>query len=127
MPNRCVSARNQLNGSVTKVTKGATASHVLVDLGNGQTFTSSITNESVDELGINVTVVVKLTEPRRAYQSIDAAVGVDCVFLRCVIDVPHRRGMAEIAEASLHNVNVTTSTSITHKQGVACILGALAR
>jgi molybdopterin-binding protein len=47
-----ISARNQLKGSVTKVTKGATNSHVLVDIGNGQSLTSSITNESVDDLGI---------------------------------------------------------------------------
>jgi molybdopterin-binding protein len=38
-----ISARNQLKGSVTKVTKGATTSHVLVDIGNGQSLTSSIT------------------------------------------------------------------------------------
>ena len=47
-----ISARNQLKGSVTKVTKGATTSHVLVDIANGQTLTSSITNESVEDLGI---------------------------------------------------------------------------
>ena len=47
-----ISARNQLKGSITKVTKGATTSHVLVDIGNRQSLTSSITNESVDDLGI---------------------------------------------------------------------------
>jgi molybdopterin-binding protein len=47
-----ISARNQFKGTVTKVTKGATTSHVVVDIGNGKTVTSSITNESVDELGI---------------------------------------------------------------------------
>jgi len=41
-------------------------SHVRVDIGNGQTVTSSITNESVDELGIKakspVIVVVKASD-----------------------------------------------------------------
>jgi len=31
-----LSARNQIKGTVTKVTKGATTSHVFVDIGNGQ-------------------------------------------------------------------------------------------
>jgi molybdopterin-binding protein len=61
-----LSARNQIKGTVTKVTKGATTSHVLVDIGNGQIITSSITNESVEELGIKVgdkvTAVVKASE-----------------------------------------------------------------
>jgi molybdopterin-binding protein len=61
-----LSARNQLKGTVTKVTKGATTSHVVVDIGNGQKITSSITNESVDELGIKdggkVTVVIKASD-----------------------------------------------------------------
>jgi molybdopterin-binding protein len=34
------------------VKKGATTSHLRVDIGNGQVVTSSITNESVDDLGI---------------------------------------------------------------------------
>jgi molybdopterin-binding protein len=67
-----ISARNQLKGSVTKVTKGATTSYVLEDIGNGQMLTSSITNESVDDLGIKaggkVTVVVKAS---------DVMIGVD--------------------------------------------------
>jgi molybdopterin-binding protein len=37
---------------VTKVTKGATTSHVTIDIGHGLVVTSSITNESVDELGL---------------------------------------------------------------------------
>jgi molybdopterin-binding protein len=31
-----ISARNQIKGTVVEVTKGATASHVRVDIGNGQ-------------------------------------------------------------------------------------------
>jgi molybdopterin-binding protein len=61
-----LSARNQLKGTVTKVTKGATTSHVVVDIGNGQKITSSITNESIDELGVKdggkVTVVIKASD-----------------------------------------------------------------
>ena len=47
-----ISARNQIKGTVVEVKKGATTSHVRVDIGNGQIVTSSITNEAVDELGI---------------------------------------------------------------------------
>lgn len=62
-----ISARNnQIEGTVIEVKKGATTSHVRVDIGNGQIVTSSITNESVDELGIKakdkVTVVVKASD-----------------------------------------------------------------
>jgi molybdopterin-binding protein len=61
-----ISARNQIKGTVLEVKKGATTSHVRVDIGNGQVVTSSITNEAVDELGIKakdkVTVVVKASD-----------------------------------------------------------------
>jgi molybdopterin-binding protein len=61
-----ISARNQIRGTVIEVKKGATTSHVRVDIGNGQIVTSSITNEAVDELGIKardqVTVVVKASD-----------------------------------------------------------------
>ena len=61
-----ISARNQIRGTVIEVKKGATTSHVRVDIGNGQIVTSSITNEAVDELGIRardqVTVVVKASD-----------------------------------------------------------------
>jgi molybdopterin-binding protein len=61
-----ISARNQIKGTVLEVKKGATTSHVRVDIGNGQIVTSSITNEAVDELGIKakdkVTVVVKASD-----------------------------------------------------------------
>jgi molybdopterin-binding protein len=46
------SARNQIRGTLIDVKKGATTSHLRVDIGNGQVVTSSITNESVDDLGI---------------------------------------------------------------------------
>jgi molybdopterin-binding protein len=61
-----ISARNQIKGTVVDVKKGATTSHIRVDIGNGQIMTSSITNEAVDELGIKakdkVTVVVKASD-----------------------------------------------------------------
>ena len=61
-----ISARNQIKGSVVEVTKGATTSHIRVDIGGGQIVTSSITNEAVDELGIKVkdrvTVVIKASD-----------------------------------------------------------------
>ncbi len=48
------------------VTKGATTSHVRVDIGHGQIVTSSITNEAVDDLDIKakaaVTVVIKASD-----------------------------------------------------------------
>ena len=61
-----ISARNQIKGTVVDVTKGATTSHVRVDIGQGQIITSAITNEAVDDLGIkvkgHVTVVVKASD-----------------------------------------------------------------
>jgi molybdopterin-binding protein len=66
-----ISARNQIKGIVKEVKKGATTAHVLVDIG-GQVVTSSITNESVDGLGIKagsgVYVVIKAS---------DVMIGVD--------------------------------------------------
>jgi len=56
-----LSARNQIKGTVVEVTKGATTSHVRVDIG-GNVMTSSITNEAVDDLGIKVIVVVKASD-----------------------------------------------------------------
>ena len=49
-----LSARNQLKGKIVSVTKGATTSHVRVDIGGGAIVTSSITNEAVEELGLKV-------------------------------------------------------------------------
>ena len=66
-----ISARNQIKGTVKEVKKGATTAHVVVDIG-GQVVTSSITNESVDGLGIkagsSVYVVIKAS---------DVMIGVD--------------------------------------------------
>ncbi|QTF09900.1 TOBE domain-containing protein [Brenneria izadpanahii] len=46
------SARNQLAGKVTKVEKGAVNSMIHIETSNGLTLTSSITNESLDEMAI---------------------------------------------------------------------------
>jgi len=48
-----ISARNILQGTVLEITKGATTSHVRLDV-NGTTVTAAITNEAVDELGLAV-------------------------------------------------------------------------
>jgi molybdopterin-binding protein len=48
-----LSARNILPGKIVEVKKGATTAHVRLDV-NGVIVTASITNESVDELGLKV-------------------------------------------------------------------------
>ncbi len=66
-----ISARNQLLGTVLAVIKGATTSHIRIDIG-GAVVTASITNEAVDEL--------KLTVGQKAYAVIkasDVMVGVE--------------------------------------------------
>ena len=68
---KLMSARNQLKGKITDVKKGATTTHVRIDIG-GQIITASITNESADEL--------KLAKGKAAYAIIKASsvmVGVD--------------------------------------------------
>ena len=61
-----ISARNQIKGTVVEVKKGATTSHIRVDVGGGQVVTSAITNEAVDDLGLKassqVTVVIKASD-----------------------------------------------------------------
>jgi molybdopterin-binding protein len=59
-----ISARNRLKGTVTEVTKGATTSHVKIDIG-GAVVTASITNEAADEL--------KLAKGQTAYAIIKAS------------------------------------------------------
>ena len=61
-----LSARNQLKGSVTEVKKGAVAAQVTIDIGGGNTITSVVTVDAVEQLGLaagkKVTAVVKATE-----------------------------------------------------------------
>jgi molybdopterin-binding protein len=58
-----ISARNQLKGTVVDVVKGATTSHVRIDIGGGTIVTASITNQAVDELklakGVPAIAVIK--------------------------------------------------------------------
>jgi molybdopterin-binding protein len=49
-----LSARNILPGKVVAVTKGTTTALVKIELAPGLVMTSSITNESVDDLGLKV-------------------------------------------------------------------------
>jgi len=60
-----ISARNQFKGKVVEVTKGATTSHVTIDIG-GQIVTASITNAAVDDLGLApdkaATAVIKASD-----------------------------------------------------------------
>ena len=67
-----LSARNQIKGKIVDVKKGATTSHVRVEIAPGQVVTASITNEAVDELGLKAgaaaTVVIKAS---------DVMIGVD--------------------------------------------------
>ncbi len=46
-----ISARNQIKGKVVDIVKGATTSHVRIDIG-GAVVTASITNQAVDDLGL---------------------------------------------------------------------------
>ena len=66
-----LSARNKLKGKITEVKKGATTTHVKIDVG-GAIVTASITNEAAEEL--------KLAAGQTAYAVIkasDVMVGVD--------------------------------------------------
>ena len=54
-----ISARNQIAGTIVDVQKGATTSHVRIEVGGGTVIMSSITNEAVDQL--------KLAKGQKAY------------------------------------------------------------
>ena len=61
-----ISARNQFTGTLVSVTPGAVNATVKVNIGAGNIVTSSITNESVEQLGLatgdTVTVIVKASD-----------------------------------------------------------------
>jgi molybdopterin-binding protein len=67
-----ISARNQLSGSVVDIVRGATTSHVRIDLGSGIVVTASVSTRSVDDLalepGSKVTTIIKAS---------DVLIGVD--------------------------------------------------
>jgi molybdopterin-binding protein len=48
-----LSARNIIKGKIVEVKKGQTTAHVRIDIG-GAVITSSITNEAVDDLKLQV-------------------------------------------------------------------------
>lgn len=48
-----ISARNQLKGTIVEITKGATTTHVRLDVG-GTIVTSAITNAAVEDLKLAV-------------------------------------------------------------------------
>ena len=52
--NMKLSARNQLKGTVTKIEEGAVNGIVCIDIGGGNTITSSITMNAIKELGLQV-------------------------------------------------------------------------
>jgi molybdopterin-binding protein len=60
-----LSARNQLNGTVTGIRKGEAIANVVVDVA-GQRLVASITVEAVDELGLaegsQVTAIIKASD-----------------------------------------------------------------
>ena len=59
-----ISARNILKGKIVEINKGATTSHVRIDIG-GSIVTASITNEAVEDL--------KLEKGKQAYAVVKAS------------------------------------------------------
>ena len=61
-----ISARNQVAGKIVAITKGATTAHVKIEIAPNVVLTASITNESVDELGLAIgkpaTAVIKSSD-----------------------------------------------------------------
>lgn len=51
-PIRNISARNQLPGTVVSVREGAVNGHVVLELADGNRITGSITNEAIEDLGL---------------------------------------------------------------------------
>lgn len=47
-----ISARNTIKGKVVEVVEGAVNGIVKIDIGNGIIITSSITNNAIEELGL---------------------------------------------------------------------------
>lgn len=49
-----LSVRNILKGKVVALTRGATTTHVKVEIVEGMVVTASITNEAADDLGLAI-------------------------------------------------------------------------
>jgi len=47
-----ISARNQIRGKIVDVKKGATTSHIRIEVASGLVITAAITNEAVEELAL---------------------------------------------------------------------------
>lgn len=60
-----ISARNSLEGTIKEVVKGATTSHVEIELKGGGVVTAAITNEAVEDL--------KLAKGQKAYAVVKAS------------------------------------------------------
>ena len=61
-----LSARNQLNGKITNVEKGAVMANVKIEISEPGVITAVITKESAEKLGLcegdDVTAIIKSTE-----------------------------------------------------------------
>ena len=61
-----LSARNQLNGKITNVEKGAVMANVKIEITEPGVITAAITKESAEQLGLSegddVTAIIKSTE-----------------------------------------------------------------
>jgi molybdopterin-binding protein len=61
-----LSARNQIPGTILEIKPGAVNGTIKVDIGSGNVITSSITEEAIEELGLQVgdkiTVVIKASD-----------------------------------------------------------------
>ena len=61
-----LSARNQLNGKITNVEKGAVMANVKIEISEPGVITAAITKESAEKLGLSegddVTAIIKSTE-----------------------------------------------------------------
>ena len=61
-----ISARNQLAGTIVKVTEGAVNGHVSLEMADGNVVSGSITNEAIESLGLKggdpALAVIKATD-----------------------------------------------------------------
>ncbi len=61
-----ISARNQLAGTIVKVTEGAVNGHVVLETANGDKISGSITNEAIEALelaeGAQAVAIIKSTD-----------------------------------------------------------------
>ena len=60
-----ISARNQLKGTVTEIMEGAVNGIVIIDIGNGNKISATISMTSIKELGLKAgtkaTAIIKAT------------------------------------------------------------------